>query len=177
MTLTAGIPWPVIAFTLPVAAAATYLILRTLWSEIGSDREGHREAEATHRAIATRLVLFVMALQVLLMLNIAGIDWIRAWGPRLVVVLFGSVFILIGNLLPRTRPNLALGIRTSRTLSDRPFWIRLHRTCGYLSVALGVVIVVAGLSFSGPLIGQVVGAAALSSVAALAVTYRRQRRA
>jgi uncharacterized membrane protein len=171
-----GFAWPLMAATLPVAATAAYLILRRFWSEIGSDRNGHREAEAAHRAIAIRLVLFVMALDVLVMLNLGGVEWIRARGPRLVVVLFGSVFIVIGNLLPRTRPNLALGIRTSRTLSDRPFWIRLHRTCGYLSVALGVVIVVAGLSFSGPVIGPVVGAAALGSVAALLVTYRRQRR-
>ena len=121
--------------------------------------------------------MFVLALNVLVVLNLAGVEWIRAWGPRLVVVLFGSVFIVIGNLLPRTRPNLALGIRTSRTLSDRHFWIRLHRTCGYLSVALGVVIVMAGLSFSGPVIGPVVGAAALGSVATLLVAYRRQRRA
>jgi uncharacterized membrane protein len=166
-----------LALTLPVAAAATYLILRTLWSEIGSDRDGHRETEGTHRAIAIRLVVFVMALHLLVMLNLGGIEWIRPWGPRLVVALFGGVFIAVGNLLPRTRPNLALGIRTSRTLSDRAFWIRLHRTCGYLSVALGVVIVVAGLLLSGPAIGQVVGAAALSSVAALLVAYRRHRRA
>jgi uncharacterized membrane protein len=172
----AGFAWPLMAVTLPVAATATYLILRTFWSEIGSDRDGHREAEAVHRAIAIRLVLFVMALDVLVMLNLGGVEWIRAQGPRLVVVLFGSVFIVIGNLLPRIRPNLALGIRTSRTLSDRPFWIRLHRTCGYLSVVLGVVIVVAGLSFSGPAIGHAVGAAALGSIAALLVTYRRQRR-
>jgi hypothetical protein len=144
---------------------ATYLILKAFWNEIGSDRDGDRETEATHRAIAIHLVLFVLALNVLVMLNLGGVEWIRAWGPLLVLVL-GSVFIVIGNLLPRTRPNLAPGIRTSRTLSDRAFWIRLHRTCGYLSVMLGGVIVVAGLSFSGPAIGPVVGAAALGSVAA-----------
>ena len=60
-----------------------------------------------------------------------GVEWIRAWGPRLVVVLFGSVFIGIGNLLPRTRPNLALGIRTSahversRFLDSTPSHMRL----------------------------------------------------
>src|SRR5687768_15182873 len=167
--------WPIVALTLPVAAMATYLILRTLWSEIGSDRERHREVEAAHRAIAIRVVLFIMALHLLMMLNLGGVEWVRAWGPRLVVVLFGALFIAIGNLLPRTRPNLALGIRTARTLSDRHFWIRLHRICGYLSVALGGVIVVAGLSFSAAVIGPVVGTAALTSVAALVVTYRRQR--
>src|ERR671912_156293 len=112
-----------LALTLPFAAAATFLILRALWSEIGADRDGQREAEATHRAIATRLVLFIMALHVLVMMNLGGVEWIRSWGPRVVVVLFGSVFIAIGNLLPRTRPNLALGIRTRRTLNDRAFWI------------------------------------------------------
>src|SRR5918996_3997294 len=126
MMFTAGIPWPLIAFTLPAAAAATYFILRSLWSEIGAERNGPREVEATHRAIAICVVVFVMALHVLTILNLAGIEWVRAWGPRLVIVLFGAVFIAIGNLLPRTRPNLALGIRTSRTLSDRSFWIRLH---------------------------------------------------
>jgi uncharacterized membrane protein len=178
MTLAAaGFAWPLIAFTLPVAAMATYLILRKFSGAIGPDRDGDRESEAVHRAIAARVALFIMALQVLLMLNLSGVEWIRSWGPRLVIVLFGSLFIGIGNVLPRTRPNLALGIRTSRTLSDRPFWIRLHRTCGYLSVAFGALIVVAGLSFSGPAIGPVVGAAALGSVAVLLATYRRQRRA
>jgi len=153
-----------IALTLPVAAMSTYLILRNFWGE-----------EPAHRAIGRRVVFFVMALHALVMLNLGGVEWIRPWGPRLVVVLFGSAFIVIGNLLPRTRPNLALGIRTSRTLSDRSFWIRLHRVCGYLSVALGIVIVVAGLLVSGPAIGPVVAAAALSSVAVLLVTYRSYR--
>jgi uncharacterized membrane protein len=166
-----------LALTLPVAATATYLILRMFWSEISPDRDGYREAETTHRAIAIRVVLFVLSLNALVVLNLVGVEWIRAWGPRLVVVLFGGIFIVIGNLLPRTRPNLALGIRTPRTLGDRDVWIRLHRTCGYLSVALGVVIVMAGLSFSGAAIGPVVGAAALGSVATLLVAYRRQRRA
>jgi uncharacterized membrane protein len=170
----------VLAFTLPVAAAAIYFILRGLWSEIGTDRDAHREVETTHRAIAIRVVLFVMALQVLVtlvMFDGGGIEWIRPWAPRLVIVFFGTAFIAVGNLLPRTRPNLALGIRTSRTLSDRPFWIRLHRVCGYLSVALGLVIVVAGVSLSGPAIGPVVGAAALGCIATLVVAYRRPHRA
>jgi uncharacterized membrane protein len=57
----------------------------------------------------------------------------------------------IGNLLPRTRPNLAIGIRTARTLSDRALWIRTHRSLGYLVTALGVVIVVAALAVPAPI--------------------------
>jgi uncharacterized membrane protein len=172
-----GVAWPLVTFTLPITAMATYFILRRLWGEIGADPGGHREVETTHRAIAICLVLFVMTLQVLVMLNLRGVEWLRASGPRLVIVLFGALFIFIGNLLPRTRPNLALGIRTARTLRDRHFWMRLHRTCGLLSVALGSIIVMSGLFVSGPAIGPVIAAAALSSVAVLLVTHRRQRRA
>jgi uncharacterized membrane protein len=122
-------------------------------------------------------VIFIMALHVLVLLNLGGVQWIHTWGPRLVVVLFGGVFIAIGNLLPRTRPNLAFGIRTTRTLTNRHLWIRLHRTAGHVSVALGAVIVVSGLLLSDPALGLVVGAAALGSIGTVAATYRRQRRA
>jgi hypothetical protein len=166
-----------VAFGLPTAATVTYLILRRLWGEPAAERVLDAESEAAHRGIGVRLVIFIMALHVLVLLNLGGVQWIHNWGPRLVVVLFGGVFIAIGNLLPRTRPNLALGIRTTRTLTDRQLWIRLHRTCGYLAVALGTVIVISGLFLNNPALELVVGTAALSSGAALAASYRRQRRA
>lgn len=167
---------PLVAFALPTAATVTYLILRRLSGEPPAERVIDAESEA-HRGIAVRLVVFIMALHVLVLLNLGGVQWIHTWGPRLVVVLFGGVFIAIGNLLPRTRPNLALGIRTTRTLTNRDLWIRLHRTAGHVSVALGAVIVVSGLLLSDPALGLVVGAAALGSIATLAATYRSQRRA
>lgn len=54
--------------------------------------------------------------------------------------LLGLPLIGIGNLLPRTRPNLAIGIPATGTLADRELWTRIHRTAGYLVVALGGVI-------------------------------------
>ena len=177
MTRTFEIPWPFIAFTLPIAAAATFLILRTLWAEIGSDRDLHREVEHTHRSIAICVVSFVIALHLLVVLNLGGMESIRSAGPRIVIVLLGAVFIAVGNLLPRTRPNLALGIRTSRTLGDRHLWIRLHRACGFLSVGFGVIIVAAGTLLQGSVIGPVIAAGALSAVTTLLVMYRRQRSA
>jgi immunity protein, SdpI family len=167
---------PLVAFGLPVAALVTYLILRKLWGE-PFERAIDAEAEAIHRGIAMRLVVFIIALHMLVLLNLGGAQWIHAWGPRLVVVLFGGVFIAIGNLLPRTRPNLALGIRTTRTLTDRQLWIRLHRTCGYVAVALGTIIVISGLFLHGPALGSVVGAAALGSIATLVAMYHKQCRA
>jgi uncharacterized membrane protein len=175
-------PWPsaltrpAIAFALPTAATVTYLILRNLWTEVTVDRpvDPGGLSETIHRAIAVRVVLFVAAIHVLVLLNVGGVLWIRAWTPRLVLVLFGGVCIAVGNLLPRTRPNLALGIRTARTLSDRQLWSRVHRICGYVAVTLGTVIVVAGLFLSDPALELVVGSAALASISTLVVTYFRQ---
>ena len=165
---------PLIAFALPATAAVTYLILRRLWGETANERAHEADPEAAHRAIAVCLVFFVVAIHLLILLNLGGAQWVRGWGSRLVVVLFGGVIIATGNLLPRTRPNLAFGIRTALTLSDRRLWIRLHRTTGYVAVALGTIIVFSGAFLSRPTLGMVISAAGLGSIAVLAVTYRRQ---
>jgi uncharacterized membrane protein len=180
-SLQSSLPSPLaralVAFALPTAATVTYLILRRLCAEVPIEGGLDTESVAAHRAIAVRVVLFVVALHVLVMLNLSGVQWIRAWGPRLVLVLFGGAFIAIGNLLPRTRPNLAVGIRTARMLGDRHLWIRFHRNCGYVAVALGTVVVVSGLFLSDPALGLVLSAAAVGSAAALAVMYLRQSHA
>jgi len=58
--------------------------------------------------------------------------------------------ISIGNLLPRTRPNLAIGIRTEHTLSNRSFWIRIHRSAGYIVVGAGAMIVLSAIAVPAP---------------------------
>jgi len=163
-----------VAFALPTAATVTYLILRRLWSVAPVEGGHDAESEAAHRAIALRVVLFVVALHVLVVLNLGGVQWLRASGPRLVLVLFGGTFIAIGNLLPRTRPNLAVGFRTARMLSDRHLWIRFHRQCGYVAVGLGTVVAVSGVFLSDPALGLVLSGAAVGSVTVLTVMYLRQ---
>jgi len=65
--------------------------------------------------------------------NLAGVAWAHALGPRSVVALLGAFLISAGNLLPRVRPNLAIGIRTRRMLSDARLWARMHRVAGYIT--------------------------------------------
>ena len=78
--------------------------------------------------------------------------------------MLGLALISIGNLLPKMRPNLAIGIRTTRTLADRALWNRVHRAAGYLTVASGFVLVLSALTVPRPLgpgMILVVGPAAL----------------
>lgn len=65
---------PLVAFALPTAATVTYLILRRLSGEPPAERVIDAESEAAHRGIAVRLVVFIMALHVLVLLTWAAFN-------------------------------------------------------------------------------------------------------
>lgn len=157
-----------VAFLLPATAAIMYVMLRGL---------GRRSVPARRQepvlAIAVHAVIFVIALHVLVVSNLAGVSWARALGPRAVVVLLGALFVAIGNLLPRMPPNLAVGIRTRRTLEDPLLWSSIHRVCGYVVVGFGCIIGLAGVFLPGATIGVVVALSAIAAVASLKLAYSR----
>ena len=49
----------------------------------------------------------------------------------------GAIFIGVGNLLGKVRPNFFVGIRTPWTLSDDNVWRRTHRAGGWGMVLIG----------------------------------------
>jgi len=65
--------------------------------------------------------------------------------PLLVPIGIGVLFLLIGNLMPRMRPNWFMGIRTPWTLSSDRVWRKTHRLGGYCFMGLGVLLVGFGL--------------------------------
>ena len=156
----------VVALLLPLTAICVYGIIR-----IVARRTLPQHISEPANAIATRLVIFIIALHVLVVSNLAGVAWARAVGPRGVVVLVGALLISAGNLLPRLRPNLAIGIRSRRMLSDAQLWARMHRFAGYTTVITGCTVGVAGLFLSGPAIGRVVSICAIGFVASLSLAY------
>lgn len=64
---------------------------------------------------------------------------------RIVLVGTGVLFIVIGNYLPKVRPNYMMGIRTPWTLTSDLSWTRTHRVGGKLFVLEGVILAGAGL--------------------------------
>lgn len=167
---------PAIAFMLPTASAVTYALLRSLW---GRDqvRSDDLVVEATYNAIVLRIVVFLVALHVLLLANLAGVSWVRAWAGRAALALLGLALMSVGNLLPRTRPNLAVGIRTARTVNDRQVWMQIHRTGGYVVVCLGAVVIVSGVVLGGRTLPNVLGTAAGVAAIVLFAAYQRHARA
>ncbi len=167
------------AFTLPTTALVIYTLFRSLWTH-DRVRTGNGAFKATYEAIIFRALLFVFALHIIVMIALTdAMDavGIRTFAGRMVIVSLGLTFMAIGNLLPRTRPNVAVGVRTARTLANAQLWQQVHRAGGYATVGLGVVIFIIGLVMTRKSAGALVLGA--SGVAAMIVyaSYRRHARA
>jgi uncharacterized membrane protein len=88
----------------------------------------------------------------------------------------GILFVVIGNLLPRARPNWFIGIRTPWTLSSDRVWEKTHRFGGRIFVVGGLVSILASLFF--PDWGHIILFAVilLCSAGALVYSYFEWRR-
>jgi len=156
---------PMVAFLLPTFIASTDLFLRRLYMRDPEDdrSSSHNDLDA-YDAIMLRVGCFVLAVHALVLLRLVGLLDGRAWASRIVPLMLGYTIIAVGNLLPKTRPNLAIGIRTRRTLADRTLWIRIHRSTGYLLVTAGAILILSAIALPrpiGPLMILLVGPAAI----------------
>jgi uncharacterized membrane protein len=93
--------------------------------------------------VVTNAVLLFLAL-----VHVLVIGYNLGWPIQLQVVMMpglGLLFIVIGNVLTRVRPNWIFGIRTPWTLSSEVSWRETHRIGGYGFVAAGVAVVITSL--------------------------------
>lgn len=67
---------------------------------------------------------------------------------RFVSVFVGLLFVVMGNYLPKCRPNYTMGIRIPWTLADEENWNHTHRFAGYVWIVVGLV-VLASAFFGG----------------------------
>jgi uncharacterized membrane protein len=162
---------PMAAWLLPTAAAVTDALLRRLAIRHAVDDSPAGGVLAIYDAIMWRFTLFVVGVHATVLIGLLGMLRGRPWAGQIVPVMLGLTMIGIGNLLPRLRPNVAIGIRTRRTLSDRGRWAGTHRTAGYVVVACGAVIVGAAIALPrpiGPAMILLIGPAAFAATWLLA---------
>ncbi len=62
----------------------------------------------------------------------------------LMPILFGVLFIAIGNYLPKCQQNYTIGIKIPWTLNSEENWNRTHRLTGWVWVIGGLVVMVSG---------------------------------
>ncbi|WEV68603.1 SdpI family protein [Bifidobacterium sp. ESL0775] len=68
-------------------------------------------------------------------------------GSSISNIVAGLVFIVLGNIVPNSRPNGWSGLRTPWAYKSRETWRRCQRVGGILLIAGGVVLVAVGLVF------------------------------
>ena len=161
-----------IAFVLPTAEAVLLWSFHAIESRrpIGDREPG--DCAATER-ILVRFIAFIGALHGLVLLRLTEAPWVRNSAFFLVFLLVGILLVSVGNLLPTTRPNVLVGIRTRRSLGSRPFWMAINRAGGYASVAVGLVMIVSVVVLRNQLVGHVTLAAILAALGILVARYRR----
>ncbi len=93
---------------------------------------------------------------------------------RIVFVGTGVLFVVIGNYLPKVRPNYMMGIRTPWTLTSDLAWTRTHRLGGRVFVGAGIVIAILGLvGIDGmTLVWVMLGAIGILLVVTFAYSYQ-----
>ena len=64
---------------------------------------------------------------------------------RLILVGIGVMYLVIGNYLPKVRPNYMMGIRTPWTLTSDLAWDKTHRVGGRLFVLEGLLFIAMGI--------------------------------
>ena len=66
---------------------------------------------------------------------------------KIMMPLFGLLFIVMGNYMPKIEKNCTLGVKTGWSMYNEVTWQKTHRFAGFISVIVGVLSIVFGLFF------------------------------
>jgi uncharacterized membrane protein len=113
-------------------------------------------------------IVRVAVLAVLAAIHLFALMWVWGMDPRASAVnmLVGVLFVVIGGVMGKFRPNWFVGIRTPWTLSSGLSWTKTHRLGGWLFVLMGLALIALGFLEPG-LTAVAVPALAVGSVVVL----------
>lgn len=153
---------------LPLTALGIYLLL-LLVPRVDPGRANYERFAGAYATIR-------LAVVILLALVYGAIHlWLRGHALDMstaIPLLVGGLFLIIGNVMGKIRPNWFVGIRTPWTLSSKVAWVKTHRLGGWLFVALGLALVAAGVLRTAWFIYVLLAGAVLSVLWMYVYSYR-----
>lgn len=103
------------------------------------DAETRARSLRTFRTVRLIFSTFLCAIA----LTILGISMgIPLDMPRIISAGVGLMFIVLGNLMGKLRPNYFVGVRTPWTLESAEVWGKTHRLAGKLMVIAGLLLLI-----------------------------------
>ncbi|MDB6029568.1 MAG: hypothetical protein JWM68_5791 [Verrucomicrobiales bacterium] len=103
----------------------------------------------TVRTLRLGITLFVAVTSCAMLAAALGMFKDNSQFTHIMNIGVAMLFVVLGNLMTKLRPNYLIGIRTPWTLESKEVWARTHRVGGGLFVAGGLLMIV--LSFVVPL--------------------------
>jgi hypothetical protein len=150
-----------VGFALPIAAALITVLFKALKSRRGErvskalfarmappetlEASAILKFEPSYDTVTSLPVAFIVAFHFAVLALASGAG---EWAPILFGVVTGAALIAAGNVMPRSRPNAVVGIRTAATMSNVGIWMRVHRVFGLLLVLAGMATI--GTSIVAP---------------------------
>jgi uncharacterized membrane protein len=132
------------AVLLPLIMLGAWALLRVL-PRVDPRAPSYAKMQSTYDFMVSATLTLLLVVHAMVLA--AGLGYAVPVG-RMTPVLIGALFVTLGNVLPRARPNWWFGIRTPWTLSNDRVWTRTHRLGGYAMTAGGLVIL-AGAALPG----------------------------
>jgi uncharacterized membrane protein len=123
---------------IPVMMLFIWGMMRVL-PKIDPRRANYARMEGTYELVITMVLATTLVLHVVMLGAALGYPVAIETVVPLVV---GLLFMALGNVLPRAKPNWWFGVRTPWTLSNDRVWVRTHRVAGYTMLIAGLAFVV-----------------------------------
>ena len=93
---------------------------------------------------------------------------------RLPFILVGLIFVVVGNIMPKTRRNGFVGFRFSWSMYNDDTWRRVHRFGGYAMVLTGILVMIASGAIPSALTAVVVLMALLAAALIVTLVYAKR---
>lgn len=150
---------------MPGVAALVFVLMAVL-PRFDPGRANYASFAGAYTLLRTAIVGFFALMYAATILPLHGIALEMS---SVVSLATGALFIVIGGMMGRLRPNWFTGIRTPWTLSSKRSWVKTHRVGGWAFIGVGVAVLVAGmLSSSAAYVVMMIGAL---GVTAFTVVY------
>lgn len=165
---------PVAVVLAPALGLALALVF-TVLPRIDPRGANYAKFGSTYWTVANAVLVFLAGVHVVALGKSLGWDIDIT---RIAMLGAGGLFVLLGNLMTRIRPNWFMGIRTPWTLSSDTVWRKTHRFGGFAFVIAGLFMAVTALApVDWALVGALIaaGAAGLSAVAYSYLLWRKEQ--
>lgn len=139
------------AFLLPAIVLVMYIIIffiRKFTMKSSTDDERTLRNLDIGDTVVMLLLVLLNAIDVFvlfMMMKPKAVMNAESIATAIVSVIVGVVFILLGNIMPKTKPNAFLGMRLSFAMDTDEHWYIANRAGGIAMVLSGLVTIAAGL--------------------------------